>query len=100
MVDISVLIASIRLFAKQLKESHRQLGKLCQLLAGPGSCEDGSTEPGQEQAQHTVAILQSLPGTGRIVLAVLLAEAFDGLRGGLRHLTCFMWRGSCYAPIG
>jgi len=74
---IRVLIASIRLFAKQLKESHRQLGKLCQLLAGPGSCEDGSTEPQQEQAQRAVAILQSLPGTGRIVLAVLLAEAFD-----------------------
>ena len=79
MVDISVLIASIRLFAKQLKESHRQLGKLCQLLAGPGSCEDGSTEPEREQAQHAVAILHSLPGTGRIVLAVLLAEAFDVL---------------------
>ena len=72
---LRVLIASIRLFAKQLKESHRQLGKLCQLLAGPGSCEDGSTEPQQEQAQRAVAILQSLPGTGRIVLAVLLAEA-------------------------
>jgi hypothetical protein len=27
------LIASIRLFAKQLKESHRQLGNLCQVLA-------------------------------------------------------------------
>ena len=38
MVDIRVLIASIRLFAKQLES--RQLGKLCQLLAGPGSCED------------------------------------------------------------
>jgi len=75
--DIRVLIASIRLFAKQLKELHRQLGKLCQLLAGPGSCEDGSTEPEQEQAQRAIAILQSLPGTGRIVLAVLLAEAFD-----------------------
>jgi len=77
---IRVLIASIRLFAKQLKESHRQLGKLCQLLAGPGSCEDGSTEPEQEQAQRAIAILQSLPGTGRIVLAVLLAEAFDVLQ--------------------
>ena len=78
--DIRVLIASIRLFAKQLKELHRQLGKLCQLLAGPGSCEDGSTEPEQEQAQRAIAILQSLPGTGRIVLAVLLAEAFDVLQ--------------------
>ncbi len=77
---IRVLIASIRLFAKQLKEAHRQLGKLCQLLAGPGSCEDGSTEPEQEQAQRAVAILQSLPGTCRIVLAVLLAEAFDVLQ--------------------
>ena len=92
--DIRVLIASIRLFAKQLKELHRQLGKLCQLLAGSGSCEDGSTEPEQEQAQRAIAILQSLPGTGRIVLAVLLAEAFDVVqRADYAILRVLWWRG-------
>ena len=65
---------------KQLKEAHRQLDKLCKLLAEPIASEDGQTGPEQEQVQRAVAILQSLPGAGRIVLAVLLAEAFDTLK--------------------
>ena len=54
---------------------HRQLDKLCGLLAEPLPSEGGEIAPEQEQVQRTVAILQSLPGVGRIVLAVLLAEA-------------------------
>ena len=77
---IRVLIESIRLCAKQLKEAHRQLDRLCKLLAEPIASEDGKTEPEQEQVQRAVAILKSLPGAGRIVLAVLLAEAFDTLQ--------------------
>ncbi len=72
---IRVLIASIRLSAGQLKEVHRQLDKLCRLLAEPLPGEGGGIGPEQEQVQRTVAILESLPGVGRIVLAVLLAEA-------------------------
>ncbi|MGA8581778.1 MAG: IS110 family transposase [Bryobacteraceae bacterium] len=72
---IRVLIESIRLSAGQLKEVHRQLDKLCGLLAEPLPSEGGEIAPEQEQVQRTVAILQSLPGVGRIVLAVLLAEA-------------------------
>jgi transposase len=77
---IRVLIESIRLCAKQLKEAHRQLDRLCKLLAEPIASEDGKTAPEQEQVQRAVAILKSLPGAGRIVLAVLLAEAFDTLQ--------------------
>ncbi len=48
------------------------------------------TEPGQRK-QHDVEILASLPGVGRIVLATLLAEAFDALQrrdyAALRSLT-------------
>jgi transposase len=76
---IRVLIESIRLCAKQLKETHRQLDRLCKLLAEPIASEDGKTAPEQEQVR-AVAILKSLPGAGRIVLAVLLAEAFDTLQ--------------------
>ncbi|MGB8870267.1 MAG: transposase [Rhodomicrobium sp.] len=76
---IRVLIESIRLCAKR-KEAHRQLDRLCKLLAEPIASEDGKTAPEQEQVQRAVAILQSLPGAGRVVLAVLLAEAFETLQ--------------------
>ena len=75
---IRVLIESIRLFTRQLKEAHRQLDKLCSLLAEPLPGENGQTGP--EPEQTLVAILQSLPGAGRIVLAILLAEAFETLQ--------------------
>jgi transposase len=48
------------------------------------------SEPGQVR-QHDAEILASLPGVGRIVLATLLAEAFDALQrrdyAALRSLT-------------
>ncbi|MGA7328121.1 MAG: IS110 family transposase [Rhodomicrobium sp.] len=76
MAHIRVLIESIRLFTQQLEEAHRQLDRLCKLLAEPIAGENERREPEQPLA----AILQSLPGAGRIVLAVLLAEAFDVLQ--------------------
>ena len=75
---IRALIESIRLFTRQLKEAHRQLDELCSLLAEPADGESGQTGP--EPEQTLVAILQSLPGAGRVVLAVLLAEAFETLQ--------------------
>jgi transposase len=77
---IRVLIESIRLFTRQLKEAHRQLDKLCSLLAEPLPSDCGGTGREQEHGHSAVAILQSLPGVGRIVLAMLLAEAFDVLQ--------------------
>ena len=74
---IRVLIESIRLFTQQLKEAHRQLDRLCSLLA---KSNPETEQSGPVPEQTLVAILQSLPGAGRIVLAVLLAEAFETLQ--------------------
>ncbi|MHA6687494.1 transposase [Mesorhizobium sp. A556] len=71
---IVTLIRRIRLVNRQLKEAHQRLDILTARLM-----ETEDNTPGQ-QKQHDVEILASLPGVGRIVLATLLAEAFDALR--------------------
>jgi transposase len=82
---IATLIARIRLVNRQIKDAHQRLDTLTTRLipteeAGPG-----------QKKQHDVEILASLPGVGRIVLATLLAEAFDVLQrrdyAALRSLT-------------
>ena len=82
---VATLIARIRLVNQQLKDAHQRLDSLTQRLALAQE-----TEPGQ-QRQHDAAILASLPGVGRIVLATLLAEAWDALQrrdyAALRSLT-------------
>ncbi|MGA9549782.1 MAG: hypothetical protein WBS14_19230 [Rhodomicrobium sp.] len=59
-------------------EAHRQLDRLCSLLAKP--IPGANEQTGPEPEQTLVAILQSLPGAGRIVLATLLEEAFETLQ--------------------
>jgi transposase len=71
---IKTLIARIRLVNGQLKEAHRQLDALTARLIPEE--EDGTGQ----QKQHDVEILASLPGVGRIVLATLLAEAWEALQ--------------------
>jgi transposase len=71
---IVLLIASIRLVNRQLKQAHHQLDALTARLI-----PTEEAEPGQ-QKQHDVEILASLPGVGRIVLATLLAEGSDALQ--------------------
>ena len=82
---IKTLIARIRLVNQQLREAHRQLDALTARLI-----PSEETGLGQRK-QHDVAILASLPGVGRIVLATLLAKAFDALQrrdyAALRSLT-------------
>ena len=82
---VATLIARLRLLNRQLKEAHHRLDTLTARLV---PTEDA--EPGQRK-QHDVEILASLPGVGRIVLATLLAEAFDALQRrdypALRSLT-------------
>ena len=77
--------ARIRLVNQQLREAHRQLDALTARLI-----PSEETGLGQRK-QHDVAILASLPGVGRIVLATLLAKAFDALQrrdyAALRSLT-------------
>jgi len=82
---VATLIARIRLVNQQLVEAHRRLDILTARLV-----PTEEAEPGQRK-QHDVEILASLPGVGRIVLATLLAEAFDALQrrdyAALRSLT-------------
>ena len=83
---IATLIARLRLLNRQIKDAHIRLDRLMARLVPQ---EDA--EPGQVREQHDVEILASLPGVGRIVLATLLAEAFDPLQrrdyAALRSLT-------------
>ena len=60
---------------RQIKDAHRKLDALCAKLA-----DAEEPEPGQSPEQRDVTILRSLPGVGRIVLATLLAEAWEPLR--------------------
>jgi transposase len=71
---IAALVARIRLVNRQLGQAHDRLDALTARLI-PAE----EAEPGQRK-QHDVEILASLPGVGRIVLATLLAEAFDALQ--------------------
>jgi transposase len=58
---------------RQLKGTSGQLDELCEQIAGPGQEADPDVTPGD------AAILRSLPGVGRMVLATLLSEASDPL---------------------
>ena len=82
---VAALIARIRFVNRQLKEAHGRLDTLTARLI-PAE----QAEPGQKK-QHDVEILASSPGVGRIILATLLAEAFDALQrrdyAALRSLT-------------
>lgn len=70
---ITMLVKQLRTVNELRKEGHAKLDALCDALGE-------ETEPGQSCEQHDVEILRSLPGLGRIVLAVLLAEAWQLLR--------------------
>lgn len=72
---IKAVAARLALVNRQLDDAHRRLDRLTRKLA-----EGGETEPGHKAEQRDVTILASLPGVGRIVLATLLAEAFDPLQ--------------------
>jgi hypothetical protein len=72
---IRVLIERLRVVNRQLKDAHRQLDRRCGLLAEPTE-----SELGQVNEQRDAAILASLPGNGRIVLATLLAEGWEALQ--------------------
>jgi transposase len=82
---IATLVARIRLVNRQIDQAHQRLDSLIARLAPPEEIA-----PGQNK-QHDAEILASLPGVGRIVLATLLAEAYDALQrrdyAALRSLT-------------
>ncbi len=72
---IKALAARLALVNRQLRHAHDRLDRFTERLA-----TSGDAEPGQNAEQRDVTILASLPGVGRIVLATLLAEAFDPLQ--------------------
>jgi transposase len=82
---IAALAERLRLVNRQLKTVGRKLDTLVEQLTAPES------DLGQPSEQQDVAILRSLPGVGRIVLATLLAEAHYAIRArdyhALRTLT-------------
>jgi transposase len=74
------LIERIRMINRQIKDAGRQLDRLCKILSEPVVDKDEETSPGQKTEQRDAAILDSLPGVARTVLATLLAEASDTLQ--------------------
>ncbi len=82
---ITTLVARIRLLNRQIGNAHRRLDQLTAQLANSAEAEL------KQAKQHDVEGLASLLGVGRIVLAMLLAEAWDALQrrdyAALRSLT-------------
>ena len=77
---IAAVSERVRLVNRQLKEVTRRLDALVdQLATAP------EAEPGQPIEQRDAAILRSLPGVGRIVLATLLAEAHQAIQARDYH---------------
>jgi transposase len=74
------LIERLRLINGQLTDARQQLDRLCKKLSEPVAEDDGETALGQKNEQRDAAILDSLPGVARTVLATLLAEASDTLQ--------------------
>lgn len=80
---IEQLAARVRLVNAQIKDADRRLDVLLGAMqrSTPGPAEpsgsDEESSPGERLEQHDAAILRSLPGVGRVVLAVLLAEATE-----------------------
>jgi transposase len=70
---IKTVAQRLALVNRQLRQAHHRLDRLTERLGA-------ETEPGHDAEQRDVTILASLPGIGRIVLATLLAEAFDPLQ--------------------
>ena len=72
---IKAVAARLALVNQQLRQANNHLDRLTERLAA-----SGDAKPGQNTEQRDVTILASFPGVGRIVLATLLAEAFDPLQ--------------------
>jgi transposase len=82
---LKAVIKRLDLVNRQIAEAHDRLDRLTARLTGDGSTGTETNAPGQTSEQRDVTILASLPGVGRIVLATLLAEAFDALQNRDYH---------------
>jgi transposase len=72
---IRTVAARLRLVNQQIKEAEHRLDELCAAIEAAAE-----TTPGQICEQRDMAILRSMPGLGRIIIATLLAEACEPLR--------------------
>jgi transposase len=82
---VRTLVDRLRLVDSQLVQAKATLDRLLGALAHvePVATETADGEepaPGQQGEQRDAAILNSLPGVGRITLAALLSEAWDALQ--------------------
>src|SRR5215831_12995363 len=70
-IHIGSLITRLRVVGRQLHDAVRKLDELCACLdePSPTAAEHGGS------GRHDVKILKSMPGIGKIILAILLAEA-------------------------
>jgi transposase len=70
-IHIRSLITRLRVVGRELHDAMRKLDELCACLdePSPTAAEHGGS------GRHDVKILKSMPGIGKIVLAILLAEA-------------------------
>jgi transposase len=73
---LRLLVTRVRVVNAQLHDCRRALDRLCARLAAAPL----DPETAERTEQRDVAILDSMPGVGRIVLATLLAEASRALR--------------------
>src|SRR5207302_8083663 len=87
---VSAAVSHLEAVAKRLDLVNRQMlavdERLDRLTDSLADAQDSAEGPRPEPCD--VTILRSLPGVGRIVLATLLAEAFQALRRGDRALRC------------
>ena len=74
---VEVVFSQLDLVDRQLGRACREIDRLTTALGRPDTCPD---EDAGQRLQRDVEILNSLPGVGRVVLATLLAEAFDPLQ--------------------
>ena len=79
---VRLLTQRLGLINRQIADADRRLDAFLEALGGtdPKPAGDGEPTPGQTEEQRDAAILRSLPGVGRVVLATLFAEADDALR--------------------
>lgn len=83
---IRTLLPRLKLLNQQLRQAHRELDRLSESLDAGGEPSAGEEiGTGQQCEQRDIAILRSLPGLGRIILATLLAEAYQPLRRRSYH---------------
>jgi hypothetical protein len=72
-LHIRSLVARMRLMNQEVRTAEKKLDELLQTQIDDAGC-------GQDGEPSDAAILTSLPGIGRITLAILLAEASDPLK--------------------